>query len=914
MTDEPAEPLLPPAPRLRPYGLSLALAGAVVAVAAMGADTRLPAGWLVGLVGTLVASLGLLHLSGAFDVGEDHAACAPRRAGIASLGAVLAAGAFFFTLRASVHATLPWQASAALVPATFLTLVAASYHAGEALGVLGPAPGEAPRPLLRRHGFWLVVMATLVSLPMLGLHSLTDPWETHYGEVAREMLSRDDWISTWWAQEGWFFSKPVLDFWLQALFMRATGVDFGPDGMLSGPALPRPEWAVRLPIFLFALLGSYVLYKGIARVFGRRAGLLGGLVLWTSPMWAMLSHQTMTDMPFVASMCGAMGAFLYGLATPEDELVLTRRVGRFRVSIAHVVLFVVTALVVAQALYLVSRNVGFMPSRFAFFVHRDAFWSGSAGNCGLPGNEPCAAQRPWSTFQPTLQAIVWLALLGVFLFLNRAERRKGRLAFVVAYLFCGLATLAKGPLGVLLPVACAGLYVLVSGRAKDLLRVELLSGLVVVATIALPWYVAMHLRHGPAFTDRLVFHDMWKRALSHVHDTNEGDDVSIRYYVWQLGYGLFPWTGLVPAALLAWTRQPDDADRGRGTAHIFLVLWFVLGFALFAAIETKFHHYIFPVVPAAAMLVGVLLDRMLVGLTVRDGLGVGALALGAVLATYGVFRFFPGHLDGFVQVLRASTSTEEALLELRAPSPRGAAAAVAAGVGIALWGAARTRLTGTASDARFLGLTSLASALTIALVGRDLGVRGPGENGADVRVMQLFTYNYKRQLPESLDFSSVFAAVTVVFVVLSFLAVMARLRARVTVMMLGVGLAHGAWLLSLYFVRTAPHWGQRETMAAYQLHRASPGEPLVAYQMNWKGENFYSGNRIPAFVMAGDAFKRWVAEQRALGVTTMFFTTEHGRVPALQADLGRPEDFQVLTTRAVNNKFVLVRARFSTRP
>ena len=49
----------------------------------------------------------------------------------------------------------------------------------------------------------------------------------------------------------------------------------------------------------------------------------------------------------------------------------------------------------------------------------------------------------------------------------------------------------------------------------------------------------MYVRHGSPFTDLLIFHDMFNRAFSHVHDTNEGDDTGIRYYLWQLGYALF---------------------------------------------------------------------------------------------------------------------------------------------------------------------------------------------------------------------------------------------------------------------------------------------------------------------------------------------------------------------------------------
>ncbi|MFO0661414.1 MAG: hypothetical protein U0165_16515 [Polyangiaceae bacterium] len=100
-------------------------------------------------------------------------------------------------------------------------------------------------------------------------------------------------------------------------------------------------------------------------------------------------------------------------------------------------------------------------------------------------------------------------------------------------------------------------------------------GLLVLLVVAMPWYVAMYARHGSGFIDRLIFHDMWKRALTHVHDTNEGDDVSFRFYVWQLGYAFFSVDRhRALLALLWWARKPDDADRGRGDACL-LAMWFV---------------------------------------------------------------------------------------------------------------------------------------------------------------------------------------------------------------------------------------------------------------------------------------------------------------------------------------------------
>src|SRR5262249_55210403 len=108
-------------------------------------------------------------------------------------------------------------------------------------------------------------------------------------------------------------------------------------------------------------------------------------------------------------------------------------------------------------------------------------------------------------------------------------------------------------------------------------------------------------------------------------------------------------------------------------------------------------------------------------------------------------------------------------------------------------------------------------------------------------------------------------------------------------------------------IKTAPHWGQRGTIATYYLNRAHPSELLVAYQMNWKGENFYTGNRVPAFVSTGDAFKSWLTKEKESGHRVLYFTTEQGRLSTLKAELGTVKSLKMLTTKEQNNKFFLAR-------
>src|SRR6185503_6118447 len=126
--------------------------------------------------------------------------------------------------------------------------------------------------------FLVATLAGYLFFPLLGVYGLWDPWETHYGEVAREILSRDDWISLWWAQEDWFWSKPILIFWIEALSMGAHGVNYLPDANPS-----HPEWAIRLPHFFLTLGALLSVYAIVSRTWGKRAGLIASIVLMTMP-------------------------------------------------------------------------------------------------------------------------------------------------------------------------------------------------------------------------------------------------------------------------------------------------------------------------------------------------------------------------------------------------------------------------------------------------------------------------------------------------------------------------------------------------------------------------------------------------------------------------------------------------------
>jgi 4-amino-4-deoxy-L-arabinose transferase-like glycosyltransferase len=496
------------------------------------------------------------------------------------------------------------------------------------------------------------------------------------------------------------------------------------------------------------------------------------------------------------------------------------------------------------------------------------------------------------------------------LFLNRGERRAQRLYFLAAWFFTALSTLGKGAPGLVLPIVIALVGVGAAKRYKDFARLELVGLGLIFAAVCLPWYVQMYMRHGAPFTDRLLFHDMYKRAFVHVHDTNTGDDVSFRYYVWQLGYGLFPWAGFGAAGLLWWLRYKNEADDAQSEVMAFMALWFTVAFAMFTITLTKFHHYALPTVPPIAALTGVLLDRALgsAPLTRRSrdlpGYWLG-LSASASFLVYGALRLVGGSLSG--RLLAGQPQASAPLL---------GGVCLAGGVALALFTVRKLGQASSVTDSSFatayesamLGFLGVAAAIPLVLVGRDLFSTVAGDTDGPARLMHLFTYNYRRTWPaDSLSFAGILTAFTVVGALLALALALPRVRRHALSLFAVLAVLWTVWGLDVYLVAAAPHWGQRETILAYYAARKGPEEPFVAYQMNWKGENFYTGNRVPAFVSSGSKFKTWVTDQKKKGVRVMFFTTEHSRISALKNELGAVKDFKLLTDRTLNNKFTVAR-------
>lgn len=937
---EPRRPMTSERKRSLVRGSVVFAVGFLTCFLMMANSEQVPHGPLVGFFPMLLLVVGLLDIFGLFARGDAEAS--PLRD----------------TPLFRVDGEPTWQSPRVGGPLALAILFGGMLVGGyESLPIVILCALAALLPsAMRRPGLLVFAITSGMYLPMLGVYGLWDPWETHYGEVAREILSRDDWLSLWWAQENWFWSKPILIFWSEALTMGALGVDYLPD---AHPA--HPEWALRLPIYAMATTAILAVYHAISNIFSKRAGVLSALVLATMPHFFFLAHQSITDMPLSANVTVAMSMLVMALATDKDKLVKSYTLGPFTVSAQHLVLGVIVLLAMPQALYLITRNVTLFEGGFAW--HGDQFMYGSAHNAGVPGNADLRDVSPQvEAIQPIVQGLVWLSCLLGLLFMLRKERRVQALYMATFYVFCALGFMGKGIPGFALPGMIA-LFYLIASRRWDVLftgQLRIARGALTILVVGMPWYIAMYMRHGTGFTDRLLVHDHINRLAQGVH----GDNGSIQYFIEQLGFATFPWVALLPAAVLAfmWQRNKEplakgERDHQRETLVLFGI-WFFTAFTLFSAMITKFHHYIFPAVPAAAVLVGIVLDRIwgkgeeggrpqwstllavlaplffIIGIAGLWGDVVGYVSVDVPEAevadwvvnnawdamTCRLLIVFGGFLLAGAAWLRRVEGGDAPPLE--ANQKKLALGAAVATVGLTMMGGVAAaigaitcavvvsnlgrkpeeKVASRATTA--LGVALAGGAVLVAFVGRDLSWVTSGRPQGYERLLHLFVYNYARVWPVEFDYRPILTGFAIAATCFFGAAAFRSLRPVAGRALVGVAIAFCAWVLNVYMVDLSRHWGQRDLIEVYYEERTGPEQPLVAWQMNWKGENFYTGNRVSVFVDLDNVkVREWIEENEGL---TAFFMFEPSRMNGFRGIM-RGHEIEEMTDKRVCDKFMIVR-------
>lgn len=645
-----------------------------------------------------------------------------------------------------------------------------------------------------RWSFLLVVgVAAGVMLPLLGAVGYFDPWETHYAEVAREMAARDDYLYPFW-KDSYFFSKPVLLFWLTAPMYKLIGA-----ADPTGPMAQTAELFGRLPSALSSILCVAVVYWAARRLWSRRAAVLSSLVLATMPVWAFLSRQAITDMLYAAPASAALlllAVALFDEDTPTEE----RRLPRW--------LVVVTGVFLLPQLVEIGRTGQFL-NRVELF-----------------GSE--SATR--------LAACLALGLCGLALLVWLARTARDPLLHAAALLFA-LSTLAKGPVGVVLCGGALVIAVALLGEWSRLSRPAAVTSTVLYLAVAAPWPVVMSVFPGldegrKTWVQRFVLYDLLGRVGGAAH----GDRGSFDYYLRYLGWGLFPWSALLPFALVDALRERARTPSARFT--LLVCVWAVLVFVFFTATVTKFHHYVFPLCVPAALLIGRWLDTLCdderrVPVLLALFAVAMAVLIGRDLVTepWQLIDLFTYHYKSYKPDYYFPSD-----LEWRV------------GLGVACFGAAV-----------LLG----AGALVDGMLGeRPLGARRPWW-------MQALVGD-------------------------------ARANGGFVLGAVAAALVFTLFAVQVHFNRASQHWSQRWMFQTYEAMKG-PDEPIIAYQMDWKGETFYAKNRDLQVKKSAADLKKLIERPGR-----EFVLVQTDRFGGMKSALGKEYDDKIKVVDRSNQKWYLV--------
>lgn len=215
----------------------------------------------------------------------------------------------------------------------------------------------------------------------------------------------------------------------------------------------------------------------------------------------------------------------------------------------------------------------------------------------------------------TDSVLIFFTTLSLYSFwLGLQEPGSGRHWIWGFYAGMALATLTKGPVGFAVPLITVLLYLAATRRWQLFWeRGVPLAGTLLFFILAGPWYAAMFLIHGDAYSSQAQVHTVG-RFLAPM----EGHGVGWWFYIPVLLLGFYPWSSFLPAGLYhayvtwrAFRSQQSQThalpeSRTAETSHDeldwFMGVWIVGVFIFFSLSSTRLPHYIGPLFPACAIL------------------------------------------------------------------------------------------------------------------------------------------------------------------------------------------------------------------------------------------------------------------------------------------------------------------------
>lgn len=392
---------------------------------------------------------------------------------------------------------------------------------------------------------WICLLAWLAFFCNLGNIGLVDETEPLFAEAARQMVETGDWITPYFNGET-RFDKPPLIYWLMAISYHIFGIN---------------EWSVRLPSAISATclvcFGFYVLYKyGNYHLSNQESTpknkflIVKLLIAWIGAAMIALNPETIawgrigvSDMLLTGCMCSALFAFFIGYASQADNHQIYQVNHPQEQKNQH------------------SKNSKILRKKVS--------------------SKPNKNQLLIATKTPKINR--W---------------------YLAFYILISLAVLAKGPIGIVLPAIIIGSFLLYVGKFVQIWKeINIWRGSLIFLTITLPWYSLVTLVNGKEYIDSFFGYHNFERFTKVVN--HHGAPWYFYFLVVLIGFA--PWSIYLPIAIAQtkfWQRRYWCNKQRNEQLSLFVFFWFISIFIFFSVSATKLPSYVLPLMPAAAILIG----------------------------------------------------------------------------------------------------------------------------------------------------------------------------------------------------------------------------------------------------------------------------------------------------------------------
>jgi 4-amino-4-deoxy-L-arabinose transferase-like glycosyltransferase len=184
-----------------------------------------------------------------------------------------------------------------------------------------------------------------------------------------------------------------------------------------------------------------------------------------------------------------------------------------------------------------------------------------------------------------------------------SENRRGQvIQSIIFWISFALANLSKGPAPVAYITILIAVYIIFTRNWRIIGRMLPVAGILIFLVIVLPWplYIAIKINWNLT---------LWKNEFI---DRLSGDyakgNYPIYYYLPMMFKYITPWVVFLPICLAAPFYRVWKEKR---PLMIYLWIWFAAGIIFLTIDAGKRQHYIIPLIPAMAMLTGIVLDDMI---------------------------------------------------------------------------------------------------------------------------------------------------------------------------------------------------------------------------------------------------------------------------------------------------------------